>query len=312
MPMFELQGHRGARGLKPENTLPGFEVAFDLGVTSVETDVHLTRDGVPVLFHDATVSTRHCRRTRGSRSPAPSTGPLVSSLTLAEFRGYCADRNPDRKRFPAQDRSLTRLAWRFARQHHIHPYTPPSLADLFGFAEAFADETGAEAGKTARQRERARRVVFDLELKRIPYRPEAIGDNFDGETSGLLERSVVEAVRKAGMIDRTRVRSFDHRAVRSIRRLEPGLSAAVLIAETAPADPASLAKSVGADTYCPDYRFLDAAQVRACHAAGVRVIPWTVNEEADWLRLLGWGVDGLTTDYPDRLAALLRSRGIEF
>src|SRR5947208_187845 len=79
-----------------------------------------------------------------------------------------------------------------------------------------------------------------------------------------------------------------------------------------PPTPAGLAKSAGADTYCPDYRFLDAAQVRACHAAGVRVLPWTVNDEADWLRLLDWGVDGITTDYPDRLAEVLRRRGIAF
>ena len=119
-------------------------------------------------------------------------------------------------------------------------------------------------------------------------------------------------VRAAGMVARTRIRSFDHRAVQAIRQLEPALSTAVLIAETAPINPAALAKSAGADTYCPDYRFLDAAQVRACHAAGVRVLPWTVNDEADWLRLLDWGVDGITTDYPDRLAALLRSQGIDF
>src|ERR1043166_3498370 len=69
---FDLQGHRGARGLKPENTLPSFEVAFDSGVSTVETDVHLTRDGVPVLFHDGTVSERLCRLVPGSAAPDPA------------------------------------------------------------------------------------------------------------------------------------------------------------------------------------------------------------------------------------------------
>jgi glycerophosphoryl diester phosphodiesterase len=292
---FELQGHRGARGLKPENTLSGFEVALDLGVTSVETDVHLTRDGVPVIFHDATVSPRLCRRIRGSNSPDPEAVPLVNSLTLAELRGYRADRNPDRNRFPAQDRSITPLARRFARQQGVDPYAPPTLADILSFAAACAGD-----------------ITFDLELKRVPYHPEVMGDAFDGEAPGLLERRVAEVVAAVNATRRTRVRSFDHRAVRAIRRLEPRLRAAILVAETAPIDPAALAKSAGADTYCPDYRFLDAAQVRACHAAGVRVLPWTVNEEADWRRLIDWGVDGITTDYPDRLAALLRSLGIEF
>src|SRR5690242_19279281 len=102
-PPFDLQGHRGARGLKPENTLPAFEVAFDLGVTTVETDVHLTRDSVPVQFHDGTVSERLCRLVPGSAAPDPADCPLVSGLSLAQVRGYRADRNPNPLRFPRQD-----------------------------------------------------------------------------------------------------------------------------------------------------------------------------------------------------------------
>jgi glycerophosphoryl diester phosphodiesterase len=298
MAKFELQGHRGARGLKPENTLPSFEIALDVGVSSIETDIHLTRDGVPVIYHDAAISARLCRRARGSTSPDPAAEPLVSSLTLAELRGYVADRSPDRKRFPKQSRTPTPSARRFARRNALRAYTPPTLEELFRFA--LSHGTCGD------------RVLFDLELKRVPYHPEAIGDDFDGQAPGLLEQRVAEAVQAAGVASRTRVRSFDHRAVRAIWLLEPRLTTAVLIAETAPADPAALARSAGADTYCPDYRFLDATQVRQCHAAGVRVLPWTVNDEADWLRLLDWGVDGITTDFPDRLAELLRSRGIEF
>jgi glycerophosphoryl diester phosphodiesterase len=308
MATFELQGHRGARGLKPENTLPGFEVALDVGVTSIETDVHLTRDAVPVLYHDETISPRLCRLRRGQSAPDPATHPPVSTVTLAELRAYRADRNPDRRRFPAQDRSVTPRARRFARQHGLDPYTPPTLAELFLFTAGYAeDET-----KTDDQRQRARTVAFDLELKRVPYYPELIGDEFDGEAPGLLERRVVEAIEAAHVAYRTAVRSFDHRAVRALRRLEPRVSAAVLIAETAPTDPQELAQLADAGTYCPDYRFLDEAQVRRCHTDGVRVIPWTVNDDADWLRLLDWGVDGITTDYPDRLADLLRRRGVEF
>jgi glycerophosphoryl diester phosphodiesterase len=308
MATFELQGHRGARGLKPENTFPSFEAALDAGATSIETDVHLTRDGVPVLHHDATISPRLCRLRRGQAAPDPATQPLVSRLTLAELRAYRADRNPDRKRFPKQQRSVTPLARRFARQHSLDPYTPPTLAELFLFASAYADD----AGKTDDQRERARAVGFDLELKRVPYHPDVIGDEFDGEAPGLLERRVVEAITAAHVVDQTTVRSFDHRSVRALRRLEQRVTAAVLVAETAPVAPAELAQLADASIYCPDYRFLDAAQVRDCQADGVRVLPWTVNDEADWLRLLDWGVDGVTTDYPDLLADFLRRCGVAF
>jgi glycerophosphoryl diester phosphodiesterase len=311
-PPFDLQGHRGARGLKPENTLPGFETALDVGVTTVETDVHLTRDGIPILCHDAVVSERLCRRISGHRVPKPASRPAVSALTLAQMHGYRADRKPDRDRFPEQNAGMTPLALWFGQRHGLDPYTPPSLAELFAFAAAYIGEPGQRAGKSARQRDRARQVRFDLELKRVPFRPAVIGDGFDGSTAGLLEQRVVEIVRAAKMVDRTLVRSFDHRSVLAVRRLEPALPASVLVADTAPVSPVPLVRQADAATYCPAFEFLDEAQVRLAHAEGIRVVPWTVNDAHDWERLLDWGVDGITTDFPNRLAVFLRQRGLEF
>ena len=142
----------------------------------------------------------------------------------------------------------------------------------------------------------------------MPFQPELIGDAFDGVTAGLLEQRVVEVVRRAGVVGRTSVRSFDHRSVRTVRPLLPALRTAVLVAGTAPILPAQLAHDADATTYCPEFTFLDEVQVRQLHAAGVRVVPWTVNDAADLDRLLAWGVDGVTTDYPDRLASVLCAR----
>jgi glycerophosphoryl diester phosphodiesterase len=146
----------------------------------------------------------------------------------------------------------------------------------------------------------------------VPFHPETINDGFDGTRPGLLEERIVEAVRRAGVVARTTVRSFDHRCVRLLRRLEPGLTGAILIAETAPVAPAELMARAEAQVYCPGYWFLDAALVRAVRAAGGRVLPWTVNQPENWQRLLDWGVDGITTDVPDRLALFLRERGIDY
>jgi glycerophosphoryl diester phosphodiesterase len=303
MPSFcELQGHRGARGLKPENTLPSFEAAFDRAVTSVETDLHLTKDGVPIIIHDPFV--------RGVSIAHDQL--LVATTTLEQLRRYRADRNPDPRRFPYQDAGVTPVAVLFAHERGIDPYTLPTLVELFAFAEAYAGELGAKAGKNMEQRAQARRVIFDLELKRVPFRPELIGDGFDGSAPGLLEQNVIHAVREAGMLRRTRVRSFDHRSVRAAHALEPALPTGVLIAGTAPVSVAELAQAAGAHVYCPGVDFLDAAQIDQAHAAGLRVIPWTVNHPDDWDRLLAWSVDGITTDYPDRLAACLSERGIAF
>jgi glycerophosphoryl diester phosphodiesterase len=312
MPGFDLQGHRGARALKPENTLPAFEVALDLGVTSIETDVHLTREGLPILTHDASINPQLCRCLSGGAVPDPTNQPFISSLTLVQLRNYRADRNPDPKRFSHQDATVTPLAKLYAERVRMDPYGLPLLSDLFAFAKAYAEELGARAGKTEEQRQRARQVRFDVELKRVPFYPHLIGDAFDGATPGRLEEQVVQQIRDAGMIERTIVRSYDHRCVRAIRQVEPRLTTAILIAETAPVAPAQVARQANAQIYCPDYRFLDRTQVRHLHAEGIRVLPWTANKPSHWQPLLDWGVDGMTTDYPDRLAAYLRERAIAF
>jgi len=307
--LFDVQGHRGARGLKPENTLPSFEAAIDAGATTIETDLHLTRDAVPVLMHDHFMSERIYRLiSSGSGAPAPAEHPLVSQLSWPELRCYRGDVNPDPLRFPGQDASVTPLARWFGDSLGVDPYGIPALADLVAFAEAYAGESGRAAGKTDQQRARARHVRFDLELKRVPFYPERIGDAFDADRAGVLEMKILEVIRAAGVLDRTIIRCFDHRSIRSVRALEPALTTAVLIAGTAPVDPVQLVVAAGAQIYCPEYEFLDRIQVRQLHDAGIRVVPWTVNAPEDWSRLCDWGVDGVTTDYPDRLAMWWRDR----
>ena len=304
---FELQGHRGARGLRPENTLPSFEAALDAGAVSVETDLHLTRDGVVVLCHEPFLDAALF-----SPPNADAPRPAVADVTLAELRRWRADRNPDPGRFPAQVAEVGLLARRFTERLGLHPFAVPTLADLFLFAADYAGEAGVAAGKTAHQRERAAQMRFDLELKRVPFHPERINDGFTGRAPGVLERRVVEAVWAAGVAERTTVRSFDHRCIRLLRALEPRLTGAVIVAHTAPAVAAAVVLQADARIYCPSFDFLDAEMVRQAHAVGVRVLPWTVNEPEQWRRLIDWGVDGITTDYPDRLAERLQAWGVMF
>src|SRR5207302_3725900 len=113
-PTFDLQGHRGARGLKPENTLPSFEAALDAGVTSIETDLHLTSDGAIVLCHDPILNPRLFRPLSKRRQLDAGVRRLISSLTLAQLRDFRADQNPEPERFPGQDSTVTPLARLFA------------------------------------------------------------------------------------------------------------------------------------------------------------------------------------------------------
>lgn len=302
---FELQGHRGARGRKPENTLPSFEAALDAGVTSIETDLHLTRDQIPVLCHDPFVDPRMLRSLLAN-SPDPAKRPRIRSLTLAQLRSYVVQATPDPEQFNERDAKVTPLAEAFCRQRGVHPFAIPALADLCDFLTEYAGPPGTAAGKTSEQRRRAQRAYLDLEIKRVAFHPEYIGDGFDGERPGILESSLVEVIRQAGLVPRTAVRSFDHRSVRAVLDLEPMLVGGVLIAGTTPAAPEELARAAGASVYCPSLDCVNESLVRRLHAHGIRVIPWTANHEDDWAKLLSWQVDGITTDYPDRLAAFLR------
>ena len=135
---LDVQGHRGASGLKPENTLPGFETALDLGVTTLELDLHLTADGVPVIWHDPAIAKEKCRRDPAATVAAPDPDSVVpegnslqiSRLTLAQVQTYLCDRNPDASAYPDQDNAPTALA---GANYHII-----SLAQLFDFVIAYA------------------------------------------------------------------------------------------------------------------------------------------------------------------------------
>jgi glycerophosphoryl diester phosphodiesterase len=137
-----------------------------------------------------------------------------------------------------------------------------------------------------------------LEIKRVPFRAMA-GD------AERIERAMLDVIRAACAVSKTWVRSFDDRCVRRLREMEPGLTGVALVEGMAPVDPVALVRAADAQVYAPDYLFLDEEQVRRCHAAGIQVMPWTVNDPADWERLIAWGVDGITTDFPDRLAAFV-------
>ncbi len=309
---FDVQGHRGARGLKPENTLPAFEAALDLQVTTLEADLHFTKDGAPLVFHDEAIDPRLVRIINGANVPAPAEKPLISNLTAAQLSGYRADLNPDKVRFPHQDNQSTTVATEFVRRRQVDSFTPPTLADLFAFVDAYAGELGKQMGKSDGQRRRAREVRFSLELKRVPFRPKCIGDSYDGTGPGEFEKAVVNVVHRAGAEARTIIQSFDHRCVREVRTLAPEIQGAALIYNTVPVSIEKLTRDATAQIYSPDYQFLDVQQVRQAQAASIRVIPWTVNEKDEMKQLIDWGVDGIISDYPDRLIALLQSRGIPF
>jgi glycerophosphoryl diester phosphodiesterase len=266
----ELQGHRGARGLAPENTLPGFERALAIGVDTLELDVGVTRDGVVVIHHDRRLNPDLARGPDGKWVTSPA--PTIFSLAYEELQRYDVGRI----------RPGSEYARRFPHQKPIDGARIPRLRDLF------------ELAKNSR-------VGFNIETKLVPDAPE------ETLAPEPFARALIAEVRKAGVAARTTIQSFDWRSLRVVEREAPEIATAYLTSGKS-SDPAAV-RDAGARIWSPDLRDLNEEKVAAARAAGLRIVAWTVNEPADIRRMLDLQVDGIISDYPDRVRTELKRRG---
>lgn len=289
---FDLEGHRGARGLRPENTLPAFETALDLGVTTLELDLHLSADGALVIWHDDFVTPEKCRLDATGDNPPPDpddpavteTELRISHLTLDQLKQYRCDRNPDPQKFPDQDNSGTALAG--------DAYRLTTLGEFFDFVDRYA----ASEEKSEEQRNQAAQVQFNVETKR-KQDPDVIGDDFDGVNPGPFEIAIVTMIEERGLVDRTIIQSFDHRSLWAAHTLNPAIRLAALTSKRPPDLDEYAAK--GAAIWSPRYKDVTPDRVQKAHDLGLLVIPWTVDDLDTAQKLIDLGVDGLITDRPD-------------
>jgi len=294
---FDLQGHRGTRGLAPENTMAAFERALAIGVTTLETDMAVTKDGVLVISHDPFLNPDIVRGPDGAWLPAK--GPPIHSLTLAELAQYDIGRvNPASayaKQFPEQ---------KAADGQHF-----PTLKQVFALGKGNG-------------------VRFDIETKITPTSGD---ETVDQQT---FARLVVAAIRDANLAGRVTVQSFDWRTLVEVKKLAPEIATTCLTIETPNNDTVmrssgkaspwhagiSLAdhagslpravKAAGCGTWSMFFRNLTPELVGEAHALGLLVLPWTVNDPKEMAKLVEWQVDGVITDYPDRARKVLAEKGI--
>ncbi|WP_420643195.1 glycerophosphodiester phosphodiesterase family protein [Candidatus Leptofilum sp.] len=295
-PGFDAEGHRGARGLLPENTLPAFEAALDLGVMTLELDLHFTQDEEVVVWHDPIIEDSKCYLPDDPADPeAPDPrNPLrrifISQQPLSVVQSYRCDLNPDSDRFPGQMAVSTELAG--------NDYRIITLGELFDFVAEYANSEL----KTAAQRNNAATVQFNIETKRVPDSPENIDDDFTGGEAGPFELAILDLVNGRSLTDRVIIQSFDHRSLRTIREIDSEIRLAALT--TGGEAKVDVYAAYKFDIWSPNKRDVTAELVAKAHNEGLVVIPWTVNETEDMQRLIGWGVDGIISDYPDRLLNL--------
>jgi glycerophosphoryl diester phosphodiesterase len=291
---FDLQGHRGARGLAPENTLAAFERALEIGVTTLELDVGLTADGVVVVSHDPYLNPSITRTADGKW--LESRGPLIKNLTFAAVQRYDVGRiQPD-----------SAYARTFSRQQPRDGERIPALATLFQWVKSRA----------------AHEVRFNIETKLFPTQAEATAEPH------VLTRALLDVIQQEGMSDRVSIQSFDWRSLQLVQKWAPSIPTVCLSVQSASANnlidgqwtaglklaehatPAHMVKAAGGKVWSPNFNDLSQSSVAQAQGLGLQVIPWTVNSEADLKRMIDWRVDGIITDYPDRLRDLMRERGM--
>jgi glycerophosphoryl diester phosphodiesterase len=298
---IDLQGHRGARGLLPENTLPAFERAMALGVTTLELDVLSTQDGVLVISHDPALNPDLTRDNQGRYLQSP--GPDIISLNWAQLQTYDV----------GQIKPGSRYASYFPEQKSVEGTRIPRLQDLF-------DQVTAKGNS---------KVQFAIETKLTPMRPEQTPD------PESFVRQLLKVINDNNMQARVQIQSFDWRTLQSVQRLAPGLPTVYLTAQLPSLDNITAAngqdspwtagfqykahgsiprmiQAAGGSHWSSYWRELDAAKVKEAHALGLKVLAWTVNERKAMNELLDMGVDGLITDRPDVALEVLRARGISW
>jgi glycerophosphoryl diester phosphodiesterase len=296
---IDLQGHRGARGLLPENTLASFAKALEIGVTTLETDIAVTRDGVLVISHDRALNPDITRGPDGQF--LSGRGPLVSSLSADELARYDVGRI----------KPGTAYARDFPDQQAVDGARMPRLSELF----ALVERSGSKDLRLA------------LETKLAPGAPD------ETLAPEAFARALVDAVRAAGLAQRSSVLSFDWRSLRAVQQMAPEIATVYLsiqqrnfdtigaqrpggspwTADLRFADHGSVPKMIkaaGGHSWSSNWADLDAGKVREAQQLGLQVLAWTVNDAATIGRMLDLGVDGIVTDRPDIARGEMQRRGL--
>jgi glycerophosphoryl diester phosphodiesterase len=287
IPKFDIQGHRGARGLRPENTIPAFLMALDSGVTTVELDVAITKDRQVVVSHETWMSAEICMDPTGNEILIKDEMKHnIYQMNYAEVKKYdCGSKG--NVRFPEQEKMKV---------------SKPLLADVI-----IAIETHIKNFSTYE-------VDYNIEIKSMPG-----GDNKFHPKPEEYSELVFNLVDQYIPLERLVIQSFDFRVLKYWNKHHPEVRLSALVENKKSVDQNLTALGFIPSIYSPDFKLLTNESVNYLHTKVVsqsdstqqnptstsqklRVIPWTVNEIDDMLVLKGMGVDGFITDYPNRAA----------
>lgn len=264
---FNTEGHRGSRGLMPENTVPAMKKAMDLGVKTLEMDVVITKDKQVVVSHDTYMSADISLKPDGSPVTVEEQKKInIYQLPYAEVKTYDVGRKPH-PQFPRQEKLAAHK---------------PLLTELIDSVEAYAAVKGLPA------------PMYNIEIKSSA----ATDGVYHPEPREFVDL-VMAVLQKYKLGNRLIIQSFDVRPLQLIHKQQPAISLSYLTMNSKTLDENLASLGFKPTTYSPYYKTVTPETVKACHDQGMTIIPWTVNTKAEIDSLKKMGVDGIITDYPD-------------
>ncbi|SDG56341.1 glycerophosphodiester phosphodiesterase [Psychroflexus sediminis] len=267
---FDLQGHRGARGLATENTLQAFQKALELGVNTLELDVVVTKDNQVVVSHEPWMNADICLDSDGNAIKKDDEKAFnIYQLTYEEVKAFdCGSKlNPA---FPEQE---------------LESAYKPLLKEVLNMADSLSKNHG-------------KKIKYNIELKSLPE-----GDGIYHPKPADFVKLVMEVLQKETKLKRVNLQSFDFRILQELYRSYPEVKLAALVYKS-DLETALVDLGFVPEIYSPYFPLVTKKLVSEAHDLGMKVIPWTVNETEQMKTLLKFGVDGLITDYPDRALKL--------
>lgn len=266
---FDKQGHRGCRGLMPENTIPAMLMALDLGVTTLEMDVVITKDKKVVLSHDQWFSEEITTKPDGTyMGPREERKFNIYWMTYEEVKTF----DVGMKQHP-----------RFPQQKKIN-VVKPLLKDVIDSVKQYMVTSKRPF------------PYFNIETKCLP-----VGDKvFHPEPAEFVEL-LMNVIREKGIEDHVIIQSFDFRTLQYLHQKYPSVKTAMLIEDYDKRGLDEQVKALGftPDIYSPAFEGVNESLVKKCHKQNIKIIPWTVNEKTKIEELRKMGVDGIITDYPN-------------
>lgn len=274
---FEIEGHRGCRGLMPENTIPAFQKALDLGVDTLELDVCISKDHQVVVSHEPYMNSLFASHPNGSPVLKKEEKTLnLYQMNYQEIRKFDTGLRGN-KLFPAQQKVATHK---------------PLLSEMLAFCENYIQQKGLKA------------VHYNIEIK---SEAKEYGIS-QPESIEVFSDLVYQVLKQFIPAERVIIQSFDfnvlrfgHQQIQTKKYPKFTLSALV---EREGVEPSLQKLGFLPDVFSPYFKQLTKGKVAMCHQKGIKVIPWTVNEIDDMLAMKALGTDGLITDYPDRALKL--------